>query len=684
MGVGTLKVGQRFDLDGQRHHITRLLGDQRVEFEAAECGRRRELTVDELLARYREGALVFRSLIDPKAEQRAHVRVLSNALLAQARPDDRKLAVLRQHFITRLRGVPLTRARLAPLVKAIWDKLKPADRALMPNCPHPSSVARWTKQYVDADCNIAALLDQHALKGHRDRIPQPVLEIMEDCVRDGYMTPERRNITSVLEDINGFIDESNYNLIESEHLSHISYEQLRSYIARLPAKEVYASRYGLRAADVKFRTSGSGPSAALPLQRASMDHCRLDLFVVDEETGLPLGRPWLTVILDECTRMILGFSLSFDEPSAMTVMRALRHALLPKMDLQDVKNPWPCWGIMRTLVVDNGLEFHGHALDFVAGQFGITIQTCPRRQPWYKGKIERFFRTIQNELISLIPGRTFSSIFERGDYDSSRHAAVSLSTLQRVIQMWIADVYHVHAHSALQQSPLDKWEGVIDQVDRHLPDSAQWVEASFGKPDTRVLGHEGIQFDSLFYNSPEMGDLRSRLGDRITVDIITNDEDVGHLYVVCPETGEHIKVPAVDIEYAAGMTRWQHTKVREYARVLQEEKKDKSKVRFIDAKREIVELIRKDMVVNSRKSRQAQARARTMTRAGADAATITRATSSASTAANTTRRSPETAVTAQVPGTPPPFNVPRPGDQQNDFFDFTAVPSVQYAHEVPA
>ncbi|HTH09460.1 MAG TPA: hypothetical protein VMA55_07810, partial [Acidovorax sp.] len=610
MGVGTLKVGQRFDLDGQRHHITRLLGDQRIEFEQAGSGRRQELTVDQMLERYGHGTLIFRGLIDPQAEQRAHARVLSKQLLAQAKEKDRKLATLRLHFVTRLQGVPLTRDVLTPLIRGLWEKLKAPELALMPRCPHASTVARWIAQYRDADCNVAALLDQHANKGHRDRISQAVRDLMEDCVRDGYMTPERRNITSVVADINGFIDETNLNLIESEQLPHVSYEQVRNFISRLPDKEVYAARHGVRAAEVKYRTSGRGVAAALPLQRASMDHCKLDLFVVDEQTGLPLGRPWLTVILDECTRMILGYSLSFDEPSAMTVMRALRHALMPKMELEDVTSPWPCWGIMQTLVVDNGLEFHGQSLEFAAGQFGIIIQTCPRRQPWYKGKIERFFRTVQGDLIALIPGRSFSNVLERGDYDSSRHAAVSLETLHRLLNVWIADVYHAQAHSALQQSPLAKWDSLIDQVDRHLPESAVWLDAAFGKPGRRVLGHEGIQFDSLSYNSAEMGDLRARLGDRIPVDIITNDEDVGYLFVVCPETGEHLKVPAVDLQYANGMTRWQHTKCREYARVMQE--KTPSKVRLVDAKRRIIELIKEDMLVNNRKSRQSQSRARSM------------------------------------------------------------------------
>lgn len=677
MGIGTIKVGQRFDLDGNRQHITRLLDEQRIEFEDAKSARRQELTQAQLLDLYKEGRFVFRPIVDIEADKRVRSRVLSNVLLVSLPPLQRKIASLRLHFINRLAGIPTTRTRLTPLVQMLWDKLKVPERELMPVCPHASTVARWMQQYREADCNIVALIDQHALKGNRDRIPPKVRDFMEDCVHGAYLTPQRRNITSVLADINSLIDDTNLMLIESEHLAHVSYEQLRKYISRLPAYEVYASRYGKQAADVKFRTVGKGTNATLPLLRAAMDHCRLDLFVVDDETGLPLGRPWLTVIIDECTRMILGFSLSFDEPSALTVMRALRHAILPKTGLDDVTQPWPAWGIMRTLIVDNGVEFHGTSLDYAAGQFGITIQTCPRRQPWYKGKIERFFRTIQTDLISLIPGRTFSSIFERGDYDSSKHATIMLHTLNRVIHLWIVDIYHQSTHSSLDQSPARKWDTLIDQVDRHLPDSAEWVDAAFGKPGRRMLGHEGILFDSLNYNSAELGALRRRLGDRISVDIITNDEDVGYLYVVCPETGAYIKSPAVDLDYANGLTRWQHTKCREYAKLLSEQ--EDNRVNMSEAKRRIVELIEQDMQVNHRKTRLAQARARSMGRTPK-----TNGPTSPQTTALTPTTKPAVARKAASPAAAICNSLALQSVADEEIIDFTAGTAAQHCQEISA
>lgn len=676
MGIGLFKVGQRFDLDGKRQHITRLLDKERIEFEDAQSARRQELTLNEALDLYRKGSFVFRNIIDVEADMRARARVMSAAMLASVSPELRRLATLRLHFVKKLAHLPCTQKSLAPLIQLTWQNLKSADRELMPVCPSASTVAKWIKRYRDSGNDIVALLDRHALKGHRDRIPQKVKDLMEDCVRDHYLKPEHGNIKSVQENINGLIDDTNLMLTPAEQLKHVSYEQLRRYINTIPAYERYAAQKGEPAANMKFRSTGRGASAELPLQRAEMDHCRLDLFVVDMETGLPLGRPWLTAIIDACTRMILGFSLSFDAPSSLTVMRAIRHALLPKIELNDVANPWPTWGIMRTLVVDNGVEFHGSSLDYAAGQFGITIQTCPRRQPWFKGKIERFFRTLQTDLIAIIPGKTFSSIFQRGDYDSSKHAAISLETLKRVINLWIVDIYHQSKHSSIRKTPAQKWESLIDQIDRHLPDSANWVDAAFGKPDTRIAGHEGIMVDSLDYNCAELRVMRQQLGDRVRVDIITNDENVGYLYVVHPETGDYIKVPAIDEDYASGLTRWQHTKCKEYARYLSEKSEDRVSLR--EAKLKIVEMIEEDMVVNRRKSRAAQGRARSMRKQNDSKSTTTsaRPTSSAK------RKGGAAARPAEQNATHSPRNPSVARD--DDLLDLTVTVAVPYKQDVAA
>jgi len=58
------------------------------------------------------------------------------------------------------------------------------------------------------------------------------------------------------------------------------------------------------------------------------DHTRVDLMLVDTATRAPLGRPWLTLVLDVCTRCVLGLHVAFDAPSSAGVAHDMAQAVL--------------------------------------------------------------------------------------------------------------------------------------------------------------------------------------------------------------------------------------------------------------------------------------------------------------------------------------------------------------------
>jgi putative transposase len=62
-------------------------------------------------------------------------------------------------------------------------------------------------------------------------------------------------------------------------------------------------------------------------KKVDIDHMPLDLFIVDDKTGLPLGRPYLTVCIDERSRQILASQFSFMPPSTHSKRRLLNKAL---------------------------------------------------------------------------------------------------------------------------------------------------------------------------------------------------------------------------------------------------------------------------------------------------------------------------------------------------------------------
>jgi hypothetical protein len=78
-----------------------------------------------------------------------------------------------------------------------------------------------------------------------------------------------------------------------------------------------------------------------------IDHTRVDLIIVDRPHRQPLQRPWLTLGIDVASRMVAGFYLTLEAPSAMSVARAIQHIVQRKEQSVtglDVTAAWPTSG----------------------------------------------------------------------------------------------------------------------------------------------------------------------------------------------------------------------------------------------------------------------------------------------------------------------------------------------------
>lgn len=610
MAVGTFRVGQRLRFDEDSFRIMRDLGNGAVVLESLQSGRMLEKTIPDLLRAWKDRVLVFEGQ-SQRPETPAATRVVYEDAFKQAYPEEvQAIARAKLKFVTELRQFPRTGSIMTPIIEELWG-----NKALwkgihrFPRAPHFTTVAKWTRIYDDAGQDIRALVDRDFDKGKEvERIQPEVRRMVDDAIELEYLTEERPSLKELWRRLKGQVAIQNATRLPSEALRRPSYDYLKSCIQKLDAYDVYRARYGQRAADIKFRAAGLGPHALHPLARACMDHTRLDLFVVDEETSLPLGRPWLTLVLDEHARYVLGYYLGFEPPSSVSMTRALRHAIAPKDLYPEVENTWDAWGVMDLLIVDQALEFHGKVLEHGGMRYGINTEYCPRRKPWYKGKIERYFGTLGTGLLSNLKGKTFSSIDLRGDYDPAKHAVITLGTLKKIIQIWIVDVYHQEIHRGLGTSPRAAWEdGMLRggedgaPVDRYLPPASIEVESAFSASKTRSLTHKGIELDSLYYNSPELGALREAWGAEMRVEVRIQDDDLGSIIVVANEGKTLIRVPALDQDYAAGLTRWQHSVCKRYRSQLQED--DDREIGLLEAKNLIRALIQEDMLMGGKKSK---------------------------------------------------------------------------------
>lgn len=420
--------------------------------------------------------------------------------------------------------------------------------------PSASAALKWLDKFEKSGNDVRSLFPRFSQCGNRKRrIADELEKVCLQLINEDYMTRNRPTLKSVHEKVLTLIERENKLRPKASQLSMPSISTMRSALKSIPPEEVYASRYGAEAARHKYRTSIGASYAEAPLAVYEIDHTRLDFIVVDEETGLEVDRPWLTLVIDRFSRCIVGFYIGFEPPSHETVAAALKHAILPKTLHESVSGNWPVYGIPVMIVVDNGLEFHGEALKQLCAEIGISISFCPRKKGWAKGTVERAIGTLNRNLSEMIPsGRTFHSVAERGDYDSGKNASVSLTAVRIAAEKYIVDVYHETFHRGIHCKPIQKWEAYVDYENIRLPADPGEFDAISGNIATRKVFHYGVEINNITYNSPELMKYRDSFKGKAT--IRWNNSDLGHIHVMVPD-GPRLEVPIhSSMEYLKGMS----------------------------------------------------------------------------------------------------------------------------------
>lgn len=610
MGTSTFQQGQAIELKGTKYNLLRKVSDNLWQLEETRTKRILEMTDTDLRLEYSQGNLTF--------VRDGDVRPALGTAHRDIPPADWEVAKIRRAYVMAVLDYPSTKDVINPIISNLWEKLSAPTKM-----PCASSVLQWKKQYIAAGKDIHALIDNANKKGNRtSRFPEEVEVLVEDAIDKTFMTRERKTLQDALDKAMGSVLKENNLRPAVLALPLPTRRLMQRIITRIPAFDRCVARFGQTAATKRFRSVLAHRTTEGPLERAEIDHTQLDLMVIDDVSGLPLGRPWVTACIDDYTRCILGINIGFEPPSYVTVARCLKHAFLPKAELKrqypDIVNDWEAHGVMRELVVDNGLEFHSVSLENACFSLGIEIHYSARKTPWFKGKIERFFGTFNAGVAHGNPGSTFSNIFEKDDYDPSKHAVVRLDTLQKIIRMWIADVYHQKPHRTLQAPPAEYWKKNIDVNEILLPDEPASLDAILGRCEKRRLTHKGIELDGLFYNSRDLDKLRRLHGPMLDVELRVDDMDIGHIIVFSPDMKQRFTVSANSLEYANGLTRWQHRVCKRFAA---NQSKSYDPTSWIEAKDAISRLVQDDLMQKKQKTRSKIARFTTVNAAPAQATT---------------------------------------------------------------
>lgn len=111
-----------------------------------------------------------------------------------------------------------------------------------------------------------------------------------------------------------------------------STKAIQTRLDRLAPQIVTAHRQGAKVAANRWEPTRGILEADFALELVQSDHTLVDVILVDDQYRKPIGRPWLTLMIDVASRTVPRFHLDMLAPSAVSVGMCMRHAVLPKRD----------------------------------------------------------------------------------------------------------------------------------------------------------------------------------------------------------------------------------------------------------------------------------------------------------------------------------------------------------------
>ena len=166
-----------------------------------------------------------------------------------------------------------------------------------------------------------------------------------------------------------------------------------------------------------------------------------------------------TVEAHDYSRAIAGYFLTFDAPSALNTSLALRQAIWRKDDPR-----WHVCGVPLVFYTDSGSDFISNHLKQVAADLKMLLTNSIPGQPRGRGRIERFFLTVQQMLLCALPGYALPKQGVRGE------PRLTLDDFEPRLRDFIFDVYHVQPHSETHVPPQQRWAagGFLPQMPASL------------------------------------------------------------------------------------------------------------------------------------------------------------------------------------------------------------------------
>jgi transposase InsO family protein len=275
-----------------------------------------------------------------------------------------------------------------------------------------------------------------------------------------------------------------------------------------------------------------------------LDSTPLDVFAMEPLT-LRWVRVELTIALDLYSRAIVGLRLSpvstksvdaavvLYETLTPDTARSTGAGLLPYAGVPDVlvveetptaldagrvaADPGLPGVAAEAIVVDHGKIYLSEHLLGVCARLGVSVAPARPLTPTDKAAVERFFKTLREQLLAALPGYKGPDIYSRGK-DPEGCAYFFIDELETVIRQWITGIYHQRPHAGLVDPavpgldlcPAEMFDHGVIRAGRLRVPSRPDLVFDLLPVAWRTIQHYGVEVNGLRYNGPVLTGYRNR------------------------------------------------------------------------------------------------------------------------------------------------------------------------------
>lgn len=291
------------------------------------------------------------------------------------------------------------------------------------------------------------------------------------------------------------------------------------------SERTFRRRWDDQPADVRAMATG-GIEAALQQQLRlayeapernqvwHIDHQELPIWILPDGGRSP-AKPWMTTVIDDCTRKIMAAVLTVERPNTETLLVTVAEAVRIRTE-----NGIQVGGVPVELHSDNGGEFKSVAYRQTLAAIGVQRTTTYPHMKHQNGKVERVQRTIQDEFVAGLIGYAHAGkTLSRKDLFGIDGPILSEEVFVGLLDGWIDEYNHDRKHTAIGTTPNQKWASFAGPL-RH-PDDEALRMAMLPSDKPRKVQQRGVFFDNQYYTSAR---LAPWIGRKVQVRYFPHDQ----------------------------------------------------------------------------------------------------------------------------------------------------------------